>query len=329
MSQDNRLLLEWIDAATAGLPPSAAGKFHAEIADHFAEARARHVEAGLSPDEAGRAALADLGDAGQVARTFRDAHFSRGAYRWGGLALLALGALFAGGISLVLPLTVADPSRLLDALSGMLIWHLIPSDSGLGGPLTVEAGVAQVVVIAALAVLFLAAVRAALILLREQHDLPLPRRGWAVLVAAVAAWAAPVTLIEPLRWLVETLSPTLGDTLSGLWSISPTLGLLGGFAIGPLLAVFCAGRLVERRAAARGAFGVLMALGVLVGLEMMLGYLAAGHVAISYDLYRLEFYTGLDHNALAVGYLMPFLSLQMTLFGIFAHMRRPGAALAG
>src|SRR5689334_15632207 len=102
MSKESNTLQGWIAVATAGLPPSAAAKLTAEIKDHAAESRGRHIDAGMSDADADRAALADLGDAAEVARTFRDGHFSRAEYKRGWVATLVF--LSLSGVSTLFPM---------------------------------------------------------------------------------------------------------------------------------------------------------------------------------------------------------------------------------
>src|SRR5512138_685984 len=89
MSEQNPTLTKWIKTATAGLPPSAVSRLSAEINDHAAESRRKHVTEGMSDAAADEMAIRELGDAHQRAAEFREAHFSRGLYTRGAVLLLA------------------------------------------------------------------------------------------------------------------------------------------------------------------------------------------------------------------------------------------------
>lgn len=71
----------WLDLALRGLPEKAAQASRAELAAHFEDACAWHLEHGLPPSEAASLALSDLGPAKEVSRGLRETHLGRHLYR--------------------------------------------------------------------------------------------------------------------------------------------------------------------------------------------------------------------------------------------------------
>ncbi len=70
-------LVRWLNDATRGLPANIAWAVRRELESHYLDAFDAHCQEGMPPDEAARAALAELGDAAEVDAQLRAAHPSR------------------------------------------------------------------------------------------------------------------------------------------------------------------------------------------------------------------------------------------------------------
>jgi hypothetical protein len=68
---------EWLEIATEGLAPAAKERIWADIASHYDEAVAGHLDNALPMSAAQTGALAELGDAKIAARRFRRAHLTK------------------------------------------------------------------------------------------------------------------------------------------------------------------------------------------------------------------------------------------------------------
>lgn len=68
----------WLQMATRTLPAHIQNLIQGELEDHYQDACAAHRQAGLEPDAARRAALADLGDPAAVNQGLRATYLSRG-----------------------------------------------------------------------------------------------------------------------------------------------------------------------------------------------------------------------------------------------------------
>ena len=73
-------LSEWVTIATSGLPMSLQIRLKNEIEDHYASLLEKQLGEGQSQAQAETSALQQLGAADDVAKSYRDAHFSRGRY---------------------------------------------------------------------------------------------------------------------------------------------------------------------------------------------------------------------------------------------------------
>jgi hypothetical protein len=68
---------QWLMAATRGLPVHIAAVVRGELTAHYQDALEAHCQVGMTREEAHQAALAELGDANEVADGMRVAHLSR------------------------------------------------------------------------------------------------------------------------------------------------------------------------------------------------------------------------------------------------------------
>lgn len=314
MSQTTETLQEWIAAATSGLPESAAEKFAAEIRDHAAEARQKHIAAGMPEAEADRAALAGLGDAGDVARTFRDAHFSRREYARGALAAAAVLALGLAGMALDTA-SAATPA-------------MTPNWAGWwGGLLRVVSGFGG-------AALLVMVARAGLSFLREQLDAPAPRWASTGLIGAIAAANVLSGLVALAQW-VTNLGPLASrlDWLNGLNPVLMLAGQLLTMAAGGLIAFLCVRGLRSGRArpaalllgAAGGLEMALLSLVVMLPDVSRYGYYLSRAQSIGEVIYAIPGFATLGLVELAM--VAPLIALLGLLLALFDRLRRPGAAL--
>ena len=86
-------LSEWVKVATSGLPESLQIRLKSEIEDHYASLLEKQLGEGQPQTQAEAFALQQLGEAKEVAKHYRDAHFSRAGYfkaMWAVLVLLII-----------------------------------------------------------------------------------------------------------------------------------------------------------------------------------------------------------------------------------------------
>ncbi len=76
----NRDLIRWLDRATADLPGEVRETVRDEISAHYEDAVAEHRERGLTAEVAHRAAIAELGDAGETASGLCETHLAERSY---------------------------------------------------------------------------------------------------------------------------------------------------------------------------------------------------------------------------------------------------------
>jgi hypothetical protein len=73
-------LNQWLDEATKALPAKVNAHARQELQTHYEDAVEAHSAQGQSPFEAHRAALAELGDAKEIARALRETHLAERRY---------------------------------------------------------------------------------------------------------------------------------------------------------------------------------------------------------------------------------------------------------
>lgn len=304
----------WVATATAGLPPSAAAKFRAEIGDHFAEARARHLGEGMSAEEAERAALADLGDPLAVRRSLRDEYFSRGRYRQGMLAAVLLLVVSLPGVSAAVLSNAVGEAHLPNA-NGQWTWVISFVGALVGPPLLLVAG------------------RALLTLLREQYDVSTPRWFGRALAGCALATLPAGLLIPAMVWGLS-YSPfkdhlrysTASDAAFAVLPASQALHQAALIAAGALL-LGLALRLRSSSAPPEPGLALLAVMGGLSGL-VMIGVGCVMVVAVflpqpyPQNVPLLMFVNSLS-AAVSIGVIAP----EVILLALFAWMRGPGAAL--
>lgn len=335
MNESNPSLKDWIQAATAGLPPSAVEKFRAEIEDHAAEARRKHIEQGMPPDEADRAALSGLGDAAQVARTFRDAHFSRRAYSRGMIAVLVYTLIFASTI-VVFQIWLSSSYDPLVAEAFLESWQI-------AGPVFHLVSVVALVFGADAVIVFL----------NEQYDTNISRR-WRIVVTALillvfvpgllltfAAMTAPlpdqIARVTGLRPIIAGIFHH--NTWIAVNQIASDCHLISSVTGEVLIVVFCVRQLAARPLGARPILSLLLILGGLAAVANLLPYswsILRGHGDLFYALYPIlgvtrteagEIFVTAINQLPGVEGVSNFVALVM-LVGLFAHLRRPGAVVA-
>jgi hypothetical protein len=302
-------------------------KFRAEIEDHAAQSRQKHIDAGMSPDEADRAALTGLGDAAQVALTFRDAHFSRGEYSRGWVAVIAFLALSIG-------------TAVLNAIDNDPRW--------IGEPNPLGVWVSMLGIVNALfnGILIALIVRALVRLLKEQFDIEPPRWGWRLFVACLLIPILPGIIQPAVGWL-EFYSPFARDFsfpanmywLLNIGYMAAPASMFSNLVIGGLLVVFCVGQLAQPQIRFHQPLAVLLGFGGLLGLEMALFcvftiwvssatayYLARAAAILSQTLAIPELIAG---SLVLLGASAPLLALMLASMRMLGRMRQPGAVIAG
>ncbi len=76
----NQDLIRWLDRATSDLPGEVREMVRDEISAHYEDAVAEHRERGLTSEVAHRAAIAELGDAGETASGLCETHLAERSY---------------------------------------------------------------------------------------------------------------------------------------------------------------------------------------------------------------------------------------------------------
>ena len=311
----NRLiasLAAWLDSATVGLPPSAAGKFRAEIADHFAESRSTHLAAGMSLEEAEQAALIDLGDAEAVGRTLRDGHFSRDRYAQGMLAAAAL-------------LLVSLPGAVAAVLSDSV------NEAHLPNPYSQWTWVINFVLALIGAPLLILAGRALLTLLREHYEVSVPRWAGRLLAGCALATMPAGLLIPAIVWAYYSPPAwnlrysTLSNDAFLILPAAQALHQIGTIAAGGLLIALSV-RLL------RNPQPGLSLLAIPAGLSGLVLVAAGGVQSVAIFLpqpYPQNVPLILFVNSLSTALSLLVIAPEVILLALFAAMRRPGAILAG
>ena len=87
-------LIRWLNSATRGLPHDVAKMVYGEIEAHYEDARREHELCGLSPLEAHRAAMAELGDVQATSHALHDTHLAEQRYVKAALLSIAPSIIF-------------------------------------------------------------------------------------------------------------------------------------------------------------------------------------------------------------------------------------------
>lgn len=320
MNETGKSLTGWLDAATAGLPVSASDKFRAEIADHFAESIGTHVGAGLSADDAERAALAALGDPQAVGRRLRDGHFSRREYMRGGAAVLAMLLISLVGAALGTLSDARGPGNGSNPFRELVWkWDFMSSLAG--------------------CILLIVASRAILTLLKEQYDIHVPSWGWRLYVACLLAVLPAGLLIPAIVWVMN-FSPfasqaSFSAPMNFAFGILPALQglhIVSALLSGSLLLAFFIKQRVAVKTRAPRAQRILALLVTLCGLSGV-GSLVTGLTMFATIIMPLPYPQNVPGMmfSIVLAVVLPYVSIALlaVLAWMFFHMHRPGAVLAG
>ncbi|MCA9911421.1 MAG: hypothetical protein KC519_22360 [Anaerolineae bacterium] len=130
-------LQRWLSTATRGLPAPIKTMISEELAAHYEDAFAEQRSLGLLPDDARRAALAQLGSPRATHRALCAIHLARRRFLWAALATLAsLIAIVVGALFVFQPLFftlfgIVCGYYILESLRKLLESHDVRSRAGL------------------------------------------------------------------------------------------------------------------------------------------------------------------------------------------------------